>query len=1122
MKKTELFIRPHFNKCRPKFFLTMRLTAFFILATALQVSAKSYSQEKVSVNFENTRLDRALKEVEKISSFHFVYSDLILKDKIKVTLHAKDIMVEDLVKKLLENTGLTFSVMDNNLVVIKQAISLNDIIVNGKITDSKGKPLQGVSVKIVGKNIGTTTDANGVFSLNVSGNDKLEISFVGYETQIIKVDSRKEINVVMEESVSQLNEVVVIGYGTTTKKDITSSVATVDMAKVSEIASPSINDELGGRMPGVFVTFNGGGPGQQAQIFVRGGNGGNNPPLFVIDGFIRSESDYLNLNPNDVQSLVVLKDAEATAVYGSQGGNGVVIVTTKQGKVGKPTFNYTFNQIWTQPTNLPNVLGSYAKASATNQAYQNLGLTPPYADSVLQYYKDQSEPYIYPNTNWRKLVLNNFAHEERHDFSLSGGNDAIRYYGGLSYYHQGSIIKTPNNYNNRVTYRLNIESNLKKIGLKINAGIDGYVNTNVQPNSVDGGYFGIFSHIVDASPMGVAVNQYGLPYIGAGVDNPLVEISSQAGYSKAVNSTINGILDLDWSVPFVKGLQLEGKSDYTMSNSMDKSWDQTGPEYALGSTTPVYSSLPNLSETDGSGNNWDLQSIIHYNRSFGKNRVDFTGVYERITGGTQSLSASRQSFIIPIDQFFAGPTVNQVGTGAESVSASEGYVGRLQYNYEEKYFLEGSLRYDGSYLFPPDKRFGLFYGLSGGWIPTEEKFLQFLKDDHILDYLKIRGSYGIVGNTNGVSPYAYLSTYNIVSNAYVVGGQPQSGLSENGLASSAFTWYSNKSSNIGLDFTTLENRLSGSLDYYYYVTSGFVISDTAYAVTLGQNLPVTNSNASQRTAGYEFGLNWSDHVGSVKYRVGITYSYYNSLYPLYPGENTTAISNPYSKQSGVLQDYYTTGYVANGLYSSNASVLNGPLLAGTNNVAGGDIQYKDINGDGQINSNDIVRIGSSNFPHANYGLTLGMQYKGWSLDANLMGTGNREVTLGSILQGNSPQNILVYPFQLDYWSPSNPKSLFPRQLPSSAYNGNNNNQTSTYWLINARYIRLKSLNLSYDLKRLNFLHEVPFTQFRVFATGRNLFTISKTMKYYIDPESDPSGWGYSVQRTFALGCNIGF
>lgn len=1119
----------------------MRMTAVLMLAMALETHANTYSQN-ISLRSRDISLDKVFHLLNKQTGYSFFWDDQVLAGVGHVSVDVKNVTMQEALDLCLRGTQLTYTIREEGkaVYVFMKALPPPGVdstswqaleTVRGVVVDSSGTPLNGATVMLRSSGFvkGTPTDKNGQFVLSdiPNGSYTLEVTSIGYtkyERRISVSPSTPALRIVLGSAISQLDETVVIGYGTQKRRELTAAVATVPMDKVAEIASPSINDELGGRMPGVFVTLSGGGPGQQASIYVRGGNNGNNPPLFVIDGFIRSQTDYLNINPNDVESLVVLKDAEATAVYGSQGGNGVVLITTKKGSYnGKPVFNYTFNQILTQPTVLPVEVGSYQRVTAINQVYQSLGLTPPYADSVVQYYQNQSKPYQYPNVNWDKLAFKTFAQEERHDFSVSAGNDALRYYGALSYYHQASLLKqgSDNAYNDRVTYRLNVENNLKKLGLKITTDLDGYVNTDEQPSQ---GYYGIFSRIANLPSTSLALNQYGLPYSGTS-ENPLQDMGPGSGYQRSVQRTFNSVLDFDWTLPFFKDVHLIANGSYNMYNTMNSTWSQIAPGYGLGSQTPIYPVQPSLDDVDGDGYTWNLQGMVTYNHAFGKHHIGFTGVYEQIQGKVEQIEAQRENYVIPIDQFFAGPSANQYGYGVDSTTASEGYVGRIQYNYAEKYFLEGSMRYDGSYLFPPNKRFGTFYGMSAGWVPTEEKFLHFLKDDHIVDFLKVRGSYGLVGNTNNIRPYEYESSYSAQSNAYVVNGQAQIGITENGqLPSTSFTWYSNTSSNIGVDFATLKNRLSGSFDYFYYVTKGFVVSDTAYAQTLGLTLPYVNSDASQRTAGVELGLNWDDHFGAFKYHIGVTYSDYSTLYPIYPGETAVQMENPYTRQSGVSQNYSTsTGYIASGLYSSNAAVLNGPLMSGSSNVAGGDIKYKDLNGDGQVNSNDQRVIGTSSFAHVNYGLNFDFGYKGWSLDGQFMGTGNRDITLGSVEQGSASTNILQFPYQYNYWTPTNTGATFPRQLPEESYNGNNNTASSTYWLINARYFRLKSLNLAYDLKQVGFLRKFPYiNKCRIFVTGRNLFTLSNTMKYYIDPESDTNLYEYGVQRTFAIGCNLGF
>ncbi len=1124
MKKRHPFHGPSCLSWKAKTMLLMRMIAFFMLASSLQVAARTYSQEKVSVDFKEVRLTEALKQLEKKTAYRFVFSNLLLSDDLLVTVKARNRDSREVLDLLLANTGMSYRIMSGGLVIITtNSIYADTAKIRGRVTDSKGKPLEKVSV-ISDRGKGTSTNAEGEYVILAGGKGTLRFSLIGYQELTVDINKQSRIDVTLVETPENLSQVVVVAYGTTTRKALTTAISTVPMDKVSAIASPSINDEMGGRMPGVFVTTPGGGPGVKSQIFIRGGNSGQNPPLFVIDGFIRSQNDYENLNPADIESFSVLKDAEATAMYGAQGGNGIILVNTRKGSLGKTSVNYSFNQIWTRPTVLPEKLDSYNRALAINKVYSSEGLTPPYADSVLQYYRDQSKPFVYPNTDWRKAVMRSYAPEQRHDLSISSGTKTLRYYGSLSYYHQGSILKTDNNYNDRVTYRLNAENTVEKIRLKVLASVDGYVEKNVVPNStVDGGngYPGIFSLIQNHSPMTLAYNEFGLPYAGTN-GNPAQVLDPQSGYNRSTSRILNTILSFDWEAPFLKGLHLRASGNYNMWNTMGKAWSATAPAYNLGSTTPIYGNPPSLTSINGSGATTILQGFVTYHTAFGPHTLDFTGGYEQNKSNNDTVSAQRVNYQILFDQFIAGPTVNMVANGKEARSAYAGYVGRLQYSYASRYFLEGSMRYDGSYLFPPRKRWGFFYGLSGGWVLTEEKFAHPLVEEGIFDFLKLRASYGQVGTTKDVPPYSYLPTYSINPNAWVVGGAPQIGLREGVLPSTSYSWYTHYSTNIGGDFSTLHHKLNGSFEYFYVRTKGYVVPDTSYAVTLGQNLPVINSNAALRKAGYEFNVNWRDKVGGLSYQAGFNFSYYNQLWEIYPGENSVDMSNPYTRYSGTTDSYLTTGYLFGGYYPNNAALLNGAHIQGASNVAGGDLSYVDANGDGQINSADNRRIGNNSFPHVNYGFTLNLAYKGIYLDAVLMGSGSRSLYMGDVIRGSSAQGILVYGFQTNYWTPNNQGAPYPRQLSNPGDNGGNNNFVSGFWLLDARYIRLKSLQIGYDLKTLAGLKNTPFSQLKVFATARNLFTISKSMKYFIDPESDPNNYGYPVQRTFAVGCNIGF
>ncbi|MCX2453730.1 TonB-dependent receptor [Pedobacter sp. PLR] len=1105
----------------------MKLAFFTVLITCLNVSANVFSQEKVSIDVKSSSIENVLKAIEKQSHYHFVYSSNFVPTSKNINLTVKDGLVTDVLKQILRETDLKFSISNTGLVVISNPFaSINDQVISGSVKDSAGLVMPGVTILVKGTKKGTSTDAQGKYTISVPERSVLIFSLVGYQTQERVVTAgTKTINVVMGERKNILDDVVVVGYGTSTKRKINSAVSSLSMEKVAPLPVQSINDAVAGRVPGLIVTSAAGSPGAKSSISIRGGG----TPLYVIDNQVRSQNDFENLNPNDIESYSVLKDVGATALYGQQGANGIIMVTTKKGKDGKVDINYSFNQIFSSPTLFPKKLSSFENLSSINEVYRAEGRTQPISEAILALYKDQSQPFLYPNTDWQALTLKKHALEQRHDLSVTSGTKALTYYASGSYFKQGTNLKTDNNYNERYTYRLNTVSEFEKIHLKVTTGLDGYVENNVVPYSGTAGtYAGIYQHIQQKASKDLAMNEFGLPYSGT-TDNPVVELSPLSGYNRNSSRIFNGILGLDYAAPFLPGLNLKATGSYNMWNSIGKLWSVSAPSYLLNSTVAIPGAAPSLSGTRGDGTNFNLQGFVTYNKAFGDHNIDFTGVYEQSKLTSNSLFASRRNYQIIYDQFNAGPTVDQEGSGSEYETARAGYVGRLSYNYKSKYFVDGTIRYDGNSAFPKDRRWGTFYSVSGGYIVSEENFMNSLKEKHILDYLKIRGSFGLVGQlggsavSNGTNLYAYVPGYSVNANAWAVNGNLVQGTSEPGsLASKNFSWYSDRERNIGLDLASLNSRLTASVDYFYKRTTGYVTADPKFSATLGIGLPPINfKEAALRREGAEFGLAWDDKVRDFSYKVGLNFTYFNELWERTTNEDENALKNPYTRISGTDQGFLQTGYNNLGFYGNNADLLMGARRISSVNVVAGDLIYADNNGDGKIDASDFRNIGSNTKPRINYGVTMDFGYKGFFLSAVVMGSGNRDRYLGPIIQGTSAQGILIYGFQQDYWRADNTDALFPRQVSSAGVNGGNNGAGSDFWVLKSKFLRLKYLQFGYDFKN-SVLKNSPLKNCKLFFSGTNLLTSSKSMDYFIDPESDQNNENYPIQRTFSFGLNIGF
>lgn len=1107
-----------------KIIVIMKITFFIVLVTCLNVSANVFSQEKLSLDLKNVSLDKALQIIERKSAYRFVYSPTEGPFNKIVSIQTDKVPIAEVLNLLLKGTSLDFSQDDHLIAITRIGSNLQEIIVTGVVTDSLGVGLPGVTVVVKGlKAIGTSTDGDGKFSLKVPDNATLIFSIVGFETREVLAVSGKPMKVLLKNSSNNLDEVVVQAYGTTTKRATTGAISSLDMKNVAQLPVASINDAVAGRIPGVIVTTNNGAPGSKSTISIRGGG----TPLFVIDNVIRSSNDFANLNPNDIQEYSVLKDAAATALYGVSAANGVVIVTTKRGREGQTSINYAYNQIFSQPTLFPEKMGAYEQALALNRLYADEGKSPFRSPEDLEKVRTGSDPLNFPNTDWQALTMKRFAPEMRHDLSITSGTKSLSYYASLSHYDQGTILKTENNYNRRTTYRLNVTNDLEKLNLKVTAGIDGFIEANSVPMA---GYGGIYSHIQNRYASTLAVNEFGLPT--ATPDNPVRELDPASGYNRITSKIFNSNLGFEYSAPFLEGLKLKANGAYTTYNNFRKIWDYLAPAYAIGSRVPINAGPPSLTNEQGQGATLTLQGYLTYNKVFGDHEVDFLGVVERQKDDFSNVTGKLKNYQIIYDQIVAGPTADAETSGGEGEKRRAALLARLKYSYKSRYTIEGSVRRDGDYIFPPTHQWGTFYAVSGNYVLSEESFMKPLKDRHILDFLKFRGSYGQLGdkkdianNNEEIKPFQYVPAYALNPNAWVVDGKLVQGSSEPGaLPRSEYSWQTIGSRDLGMEFGSLDNRLTGSFDYYYTRRKGFVASDPRFAATLGLGLPLVNvPGAAFRTEGFEFNLNWASQIHDFTYKVGLNFTRSNTLWERYPTESDATIKNPYTRATNTANDFYTRGLHSLGVYTDNSQLLNGARF-NANNVTAGDLKYFDANGDGRITSEDFRPIGNSSFPRTNYGLTFDLGYKGFSLNAVVQGAGNRDRYVGDVIQNSSPQNQLLYEFQTDYWRPDHTDARFPRAVSSGSVNQNNNLQLSDAWLIQSKYIRLKYLQFGYDFKQ-GVLKKSPFQQLRLFVSGTNLLTSAKSQDYFIDPESGSgsvNNYEYPIQRTFAIGLNAGF
>ena len=998
--------------------------------------------------------------------------------------------------------------------------------IKGTVVDNTGFGVIGAAVVVKGTTNGVVTDFDGNFEIEAKVGDMLEISYVGYKTITIAATAQ-HMNLTMEEDTETLDEVVVVGYTSTSKRDLIASVSTVKAEQISNMPVANIAQGLAGRSPGLIVKASGGGINSTPSISIRGGG----DPIYVIDGIIRSSADFANLSPDDIQSMSILKDASATAVYGSRATNGIIQIVTKQGKEGKVSFEYDFNQSFAQPSIWPEKMGSYDRAIYANIARKNDGLDPAYTDEGLAHFKNGTDPLNFANTDWRKLVLNDWAPMQKHSIRLTGGSETSKYYVSLGHINQNSLYKNDNHWMKRTNFRVSNTTLIKDLGLTINTSIDGYRQHKTHPyTSTASDYYGVFSHINDKYSRYPGVNKFGLPYNIT--DNPVAETAKDAGYIRNIENVINGKGELIWELPWVKGLKVRAASNYRYYGETQKSWRKDAAQYDWDSESPIYANKPVLNHRSSTGYSFTNQAFVEYANQFGKHSVSALGGFEQYYEKTEWYSLQRDNYPFDIDQIGVGDANSQTNDGSEQEMGRAAWIGQVKYNYDNKYYAEGSIRYDGSDRFAPGKRWGAFFSGSLGWVVTAEEFMQELVEKNILNSLKLRASYGETGLDESAGRFNYMTTYSYDPYAYVMNGQYYPGFTEGALASPDLTWYTTKQMDFGFDFASLNSRLYGSFDYFYYSTTGYLVAprgESYLNTALGVGLPRIASDSEHRRAGIEVSLGWRDNIGDLKYDIAGNFTIYNTIWALDESEAESSRLNPYHRSQQVKQNFYGTLYKNLGYYTSAEDVYNSAGIINSYNsgyLTAGDIKYEDTNGDGQITSEDQRRLGKSSSPHNQFGLNINLSYKGFYFSTLFQGSLGFDLYVTPALgmqTGQTGDMPVAYDYQTDFWTPDNRDAQYPRLMSNTGLNSNNNYASSDFWLINGSYIRMKDFQFGYDFKYKLLKNVSWLTRCKVGISGQNIFTISEATKFGLDPEPKDTGYyGYPVERTLAFTLNLGF
>ncbi|GAB3349290.1 TonB-dependent receptor [Arachidicoccus ginsenosidivorans] len=1000
-------------------------------------------------------------------------------------------------------------------------------VIKGTITSNTGTPLSGVSVHLNGSNKGVIADSTGHYQIQVEKETKsLVFSFVGYLTKEVATNGRQIIDVVLEPAEgTALNEVVVIGYGKRQKANLTGAVATVSGKELEKSPVANLSNAIAGAVPGIIANTRSGEPGADgANILIRGkGTLGSTAPLIVIDGVPDREGGFSRLNPADIASFTVLKDATA-AIYGARAANGVILITTKRGQAGNSTLSFTTNWAMTQPTRVPKMLNSAQYAQSVNEYNALLGQQPTYSQEDIQKYADGSDPLGHPNTNWWKSVMKNWSDQQNELISLRGGSDKIKYFISGQYLNQNSMYKSGKDFYKNRNVRANMDIQATK-NFKI--GIDVLYRNEYKESA---GYGGLFYEFWNAYPYLVPVYPNGK--VGVGIDggpnNSLVYIlDNQTGQQTDNYDFLQTKTSFSWDLStLTKGLQLDGYYAYDLSYHQYKFFDKTPPPaYSYNVNTGNYDAYsatgtPSLNINNDKTLDRLFNIKLGWERLFGKHHLEAFVAYEQSQRDYTLLQASRKGFLSnTIAELFAGGTDGILNNSSTVQAARQNYISRLSYNYDNRYLIDYSMRYDGSANFAPGKRFGFFPSISGAWRISNEKFFHsgFFND------LKLRASWGETGN-DAVSAFQYLQNYILESgqdpnNKYLGRGYEYGndatqapGFSLGPTPNLDITWERASQTNIGIDATMLNNALSVSLDIWQAARKDILGPPTAVVPDYtGITLPDENYG-KVNSHGLDFDAHYNKSVNQdFSYFISGNFTYATNKIK-YIAESANVPD--YQKSTGYPMDSWFV-YESDGLYQTQQEVDNSPHPEGS---GPGDIKYIDQNGDGEINDLDKIRLTKSNTPQILYGLTFGGNYKNFDFSVFFQGQAAAQALL-------RPSGLnMAEEFFVDRWQKQG-DNKYPRTFngPTSRTFGPNT-LPSDFWLRNDGFLRLKNVEIGYNFPK-TLLDRLKLQRARFYINGNNLLSIDDFGPSF-DPEA-PSGTStdgryYPQQRVINFGLNLTF
>ncbi len=1093
------------------------------MATALHASpalGQEVLSKKLSLVANKEELKDILRDISRTADVKFIYVSPGIPDHMKVTVLANEDNLSTVLDRLLSPYNIGYEVVGKQ-IILKPLTSPASVAalpkdVKGRVADANGTPIAAASVVIKGSKSGTFTNEKGEFSIDAPEGAVLEFSAVGYAKQSITVGANHDLSVILPKSESTLNDVVVVGYGTSKKVNLTGAVATVGEKELEDRPVTNLTNALEGTMPGVTVVQTNGQPGQDGGLIrIRGvGTLNNSDPMIVVDGNIVGSMN--DVNPNDIASVSVLKDAASAAIYGSRAANGVILITTKKGKAGKTTISYNAYVGKQKATALPDYLPSWQAATLFNEALINEGGTAAYTAAQIDSFKLGNSPYNYPNTNWLGLFYSGSGFQQSHDLGVSGGTDKTQYYFSMGYFDQDGI--TPKTNTQRYSTRLNLTTKAND-WITVYAKLSYTYQPTLQPQS---SYPGVpqFSQMIrqvnrisNIIPYKYANGYYG--YIADG--SPMAWLNSPS-FDRPNKDNYQGIAGAD--IEPVKNLHIRPQIAYAVGESDDQNF-VSSIQYYDAQGQPTFLQGPNnASETYQKTTYFTPQLLADYSYTLGDNHFKLLGGYSQELDNWHELYGYRQNFLNnSLSVINLGSPTGEVAQGDATELALRSLFGRFNYDYKERYLFEANLRYDGTSRFAPGNQYGTFPSFSAGWRISEEDFFKPLKS--VVNDLKLRGSWGKLGNQNATGNYPAISTVSSGQN-YVFGGQSPviaSGIAPTTGVDPSIIWETTTEANFGLDADFIQDRLSLTADYFVKNTTG-ILYNLPVSGTYGLIAPIINA-ASVRNQGLELMLSYHNNEGKLKYNISGNASFIKNEITSLAGTGDTYPSYSTIMQVGLPIDAYY-GYEAQGIFKTQDQLQSHASQTGLSpNTSLGDLMYKDVNKDGVINQSDKVYLGT-NFPKVTFGMNLSLNYKNFDLLAFFQGTaGVKNYIQGNLIGINSNAAGKPTTALWNSWSSTNSNSNWPRAWIAYQQNDPGDNPSS-FWIRNAAYVRMKNLQLGYSLPE-RWSRSIRVQRLRIYYSGQNLFTITQFYKW-VDPESPSgtAGYDYPQVKVNSLGLNLTF